>query len=277
MTRTDAATTLGIDASASPEEAKRAYQELFTEHQVRLTNAPTPALRSLYQARLLELDEARDAFLTNSSSDADSDLPTDQPSIPTYRSNEPSQRQSSTPPPPAVEPRAHVEEQQPPPPREKKPAPQPPHTEAARDVPPAAPKKSSSSKWIGIVIGVVVVVGALSQLPRFLGNRSAATTKADSTNVVLSQGIVPDHLPKIRENITVARVEFGRGDYDAANGALKDADTLFSRIEAGARGDTAVVQVERQLDSLHAKVQRACDALKKVAERHPGEPTCKSL
>lgn len=274
MNRTDAATILGLDPSASPEEAKRAYQELFTEHQVRLTNAPTPALRSLYQARLLELDEARDAFLVNSLSDADSDLPTDQPSIPSYGANEPSQRQTPPPPPAATRPRA---EQQPPPPPEKKPAAEPPHAETVREAPAAGPVKSSSSKWIGIAIGLVVVIAAVTQLPRMLGKRTEAPTKSDSTAVTPPATRAADSLPKIRENITVARVEFGRGDYDAANGALKDADAFYSRIDAGSRSDTAVVQIKSQLDSLHAKVQRACDALKKVAARHPGEPTCKSL
>lgn len=276
MNRTDAAAILGIDASASPEEAKRVYQELFTEHQVRLTNAPTPALRSLYQARLLELDDARDALLAGSMGDADSDLPTDQPSVPNYRSNEQPQRQSSPPPPPAAT-SARVEEHPPLPQPKRKSAAEPPRAETVREGPAQAAKKSSASKWIGAAIGLIVVVGALSQLPRLSKNRSSAATKADSTNVVASRGTVADPLPKIRENITVARVEFGRGDYDAANGALKDADTSFSRIDAGARGDTAVVQIESQLDSLHAKVRRACDALKKVAARHPGEPTCKSL
>lgn len=269
MNRTDAATILGIDASASAEEAKRAYQELFTEHQVRLTNAPTPALRSLYQARLLELDEARDAFLTQSLSDADSDLPTDQPSIPTYGAGRSTTGQSSAPTSGAPQPRT------PEPPRREPP---PPTSREVPVSPPAEPpRKSSSSKWIGIAVGLVVVAGALSQLPRLSANRSDTATKADSAKAVSPRGTVADPLPKIRENITVARVEFGRGDYDAANGALKDADALYSRIEAGARRDTGVVQAGSQLDSLHAKVQRACNALKKVAERHPGEPTCKSL
>src|SRR5437667_5328124 len=99
MNRTDAAAILNVDPSASPEEARRAYQELFTEHQVRLTNAPTPALRSLYQARLLELDEARDALLTPSAGDANSDLPTDQPSIPSGAGAAPPPRQPPPPPP----------------------------------------------------------------------------------------------------------------------------------------------------------------------------------
>src|SRR6266540_966629 len=82
MNRADAAAILNIDPAASPEETRRAYQELFTEHQFRLTNAPTPGLKSLYQSRLRELDEARDILLAQEPTDATLDLPTDQPSLP---------------------------------------------------------------------------------------------------------------------------------------------------------------------------------------------------
>lgn len=284
MNRTDAATILGIDASASAEEAKRAYQDLFTEHQVRLTNAPTPALRSLYQARLLELDEARDVFLTPSLSDADSDLPTDQPSIPTYGSGRSTAGQTSAPPsggqqartpePPPYQPPRR--EQQPPPSQPPRREQEPPPTREAPVSAPVAPARKSSSRWIGIVVAAVVIIGALSQLPRLMGNKSDTTPTADTT-AASPRVSDADSLPRIRENITVARVEFGRGDYDAANGALKEADTYYSRIAGDVKSDTAVVAIKTQLDSLHVKVQRACDALKKVAERHPGEPTCKSL
>lgn len=82
MNRTDAAAMLNIHPSASPEEARKAYQELYTEHQLRLTNAPTAALRSLYLNHLRELDEARDVLLGPSPGYVSPDLPTDQPSFP---------------------------------------------------------------------------------------------------------------------------------------------------------------------------------------------------
>jgi hypothetical protein len=98
-----------------------------------------------------------------------------------------------------------------------------------------------------------------------------------SKSVPAAVATYADSLPPLRENITVARVEFGRGDYDAANSALTDADHHYAALPPEAKTDTAVKNIKGQLDQLHTKVVRACDALKKVAERHPGEPTCKSL
>lgn len=266
MNRTDAAAILNLDPSASAEEARRAYQELFTEHQVRLTNAPTPALRSLYQARLLELDEAKDAFLVPSAGDADSDLPTDQPSIPSHIPpaaappavplNQPPQR-----------PPGGVAEQQ----RKPEAAAEPPPAPIVRPV--SAPRKKTSMgaiTAIGIGIGVAGFVAM-----KAMGGRSGDAPREKATPVAIVS--YADSLPPIRENITVARVEFGRGDYDAANSALKDADRRYGALPPAAASDTAVIRLKEQLDQLHSKVARACEALKKVAERHPGEPTCKSI
>lgn len=278
MNRTDAATILSIDPSASPEEAKRAYQDLFTEHQVRLTNAPTPALRSLYQARLLELDEARDAFLANSVSDADADLPTDQPSIPTYRTSQPpppppgsSGPAPRTPPPPPPQQQERVADAPPEPPPKTR-----PELERAATDDATVSKKPGKGKAIPIIAGVIVVAAAIAFLPNLFSKGKGAPVTADSTSSAPKKSFA-DSIPKLRESITVARVEFGRGDYDAANAALKDADAFFARVGSDAAGDTALTQIKSQIDSLHGRVTRACEALKKVAERHPGEPTCKSL
>jgi hypothetical protein len=261
MNRTDAAAILNLDPSASPEEARRAYQELFTEHQVRLTNAPTPALRSLYQARLLELEEAKDAILAPSLSDAMSDLPTDQPSIPspsTYppRQAPPPPRRDAPPPPKATQPPAQVQAQK------KEPSP-----------PAGASRKWSGKKKFFVIF---IFVGAVYGLVRLL---SPAESDGSASPSVPGGGAESsaDSIPALRENITVARVEFGRGDYDAANTALTEADRHYSALGSAAKSDTAVTRLKDQLDQLHTKVSRACDALKKVAERHPGEPTCKTI
>jgi hypothetical protein len=58
MTRTDAAALLGVSEQASPDEAARRYRELHNDLQVRLSYAPTPALRKTYQRNLQELQEA---------------------------------------------------------------------------------------------------------------------------------------------------------------------------------------------------------------------------
>lgn len=272
MNRTDAAVILNIDPSASPEEARRAYQELFTEHQVRLTNAPTPALRSLYQARLLELDEAKDALLAPSLNDANSDLPTDQPSIPSSGRNlDPPKRPPASPPPP---PRVEQEERDrkfnapPPAPAEK------PKTAAAEK--PSSFKKKAAVGAAAVLLGVIVLV----VLPNFLNRRARQQAENPGESQVQrppNTTSLADSLPVFRESITIARVEFERGDYDAAKRALADADAFYAKINPDeAPNDTAVVHLKTQLDQLRSKVTRACEALKKVAERHPGEPTCKS-
>jgi hypothetical protein len=123
MNRVDAAAILQIPPTASTEEARRAYQELFTEHQMRLTNAPTPALRNLYQARLRELDEARDAMSAETSAD-DTDLPLAEPMLPggatpSWRTADSASAQPTPPPdraPPATPPKPRDEPQPAPPP-----------------------------------------------------------------------------------------------------------------------------------------------------------------
>lgn len=262
MNRAEAAAILSVDPEASADEARRAYQDLFTEHQVRLTNAPTPALRSLYQARLLELDEARDVLLAPSIGDADSDLPTDQPSIPSHISKDapaPPPRASA---PPPTTPRPEVK-------RSADAA--PPRAEAPRE--PAAPKKKPGRlrKIVTISVVLTVVVFSAFQILSLIGNSRDTQRGAEQIAADV------DSLPPIREAITVARVEFGRGDYDAANKALSEADQRYASIASLVAWDTAATNIKAQLDSLHAKVTRACDALKKVAERHPGEPTCKTF
>ena len=263
MNRAEAAAVLSVDPDASPEDARRAYQELFTEHQVRLTNAPTPSLRSLYQARLLELDEAKDVLLAPSMGDADTDLPTDQPSIPSHIAREPAAaptptRREDKPPSAPNAPPASGE-----PPSEKK--------NAVADGQSSPGRKGSKTKTVFTffagVLAVVVVAAVV--IPKLLSDNGGSSKDASAS--------YSDRLPGLRENLTVARVEFGRGDYDAANRALLGADSVYSDIIPHASGNTAISQIKAQLDSLHGKVTRACDALKKVAERHPGEPTCKTL
>src|SRR5688572_15404883 len=58
MTRKDALELLGLSADATAEEIGRQYAHHFSDYQIRLTNAPTPALKRLYQKNLAELEEA---------------------------------------------------------------------------------------------------------------------------------------------------------------------------------------------------------------------------
>lgn len=274
MNRTDAALILNVDPSASPEEARRAYQELFTEHQVRLTNAPTPALRSLYQARLLELEEAKDALLSTSPSDSNSDLPTDQPSIPSPGAYSPRQPPA---PPPRRDPAPPPRQTQPPADSRAQQKPEPSNTASAVTQPKAA--RSGKKKWF-VALVIVVTLWAVFRIRSDLFLRSDHQTAADTTlssHTTSSADASTDSIPALRENITVARVEFGRGDYDAASTALSEADRHYAALGSAAKSDTAVSRLKGQLDQLRSKVTRACEALKKVAERHPGEPTCKPI
>lgn len=58
MTEEIAGNLLGLPAGASVTEGRRRYQQMFNDYQVRVTNAPTAALRRMYQRNLSELRQA---------------------------------------------------------------------------------------------------------------------------------------------------------------------------------------------------------------------------
>jgi hypothetical protein len=64
---------------------KAKYQELFNDYQLRLTNAPTPNLKKLYQKNLQELNEALEALTGGMSGVFKDDLPS---SAPTYNAQD---------------------------------------------------------------------------------------------------------------------------------------------------------------------------------------------
>lgn len=79
MTREDAATLLGVSATASSSEVRRRYEELHNDYQIRLTNAPTPALKKAYQKNLQELQQACE-ILSPGAVASVPDLPASEPS-----------------------------------------------------------------------------------------------------------------------------------------------------------------------------------------------------
>lgn len=92
MTKDEAAQLLNVSVNASQPEIQTKFQEMFNEYQIRLTNAPTPNLKKIYQNNLQELNTAL-SVLSGKSSAAVSDLPS---SSPTYKHVD---HQHSTPPP----------------------------------------------------------------------------------------------------------------------------------------------------------------------------------
>ncbi len=79
MTREEAAELLGTTPEATTGEVRRRFHELYSEMLVRLTNAPTPALRSTYEANLGELKAACRILSPGYDEAHDRDLPTSQP------------------------------------------------------------------------------------------------------------------------------------------------------------------------------------------------------
>ena len=62
MTRQDAYHVLGLPENSSLEDVQQKYNELFNDFQMRLTNAPTPNLKKLYQKNIDELADAMRAL-----------------------------------------------------------------------------------------------------------------------------------------------------------------------------------------------------------------------
>ncbi len=58
MTQEAAREQLGLPPGASVADGRRRYEQIFNDYQVRVTNAPTAALRRMYQRNLNELKQA---------------------------------------------------------------------------------------------------------------------------------------------------------------------------------------------------------------------------
>jgi predicted component of type VI protein secretion system len=60
MTEAEAAEILGLWPGTPQDEVRRRYQKLFNDFQIRITNAPTPALKKMYQKNIQDLRTAAD-------------------------------------------------------------------------------------------------------------------------------------------------------------------------------------------------------------------------
>ena len=75
MTREEAFTILGLPSNSGEEQIKRKYGESYNDYQIRLTQAPTPNLKKLYQKNLQELNDAMEILVQGSSTGMVKDLP----------------------------------------------------------------------------------------------------------------------------------------------------------------------------------------------------------
>lgn len=79
MNREDAAAILNVRPNATPSDVRSSFQELYSDYQVRLTNAPTPALKKAYQKNLEDLRNACEVLHPGFVFDSEGDLPSAQP------------------------------------------------------------------------------------------------------------------------------------------------------------------------------------------------------
>lgn len=77
MTREEAVQLLGLDTEAQGASARRRYEELFNDYQIRLANAPTPALKRKYRETLSGLESAMAVLAPGAG--VDGDLPSRTP------------------------------------------------------------------------------------------------------------------------------------------------------------------------------------------------------
>lgn len=79
MTRDEALSLLGLPENATTDAVQARYGEVYNDHQLRLTNAPTPNLKKLYQKNLEEVNEALQVLLGGSAGAVLKELPSSAP------------------------------------------------------------------------------------------------------------------------------------------------------------------------------------------------------
>src|SRR5688572_757901 len=82
MTRTEAAAVLGVGEDVPIGDLRRRYETLHNDYQIRLTNAPTAALKKTYQQKMQELIEAASTLQPAFAATVEhSDLPSAEPLV----------------------------------------------------------------------------------------------------------------------------------------------------------------------------------------------------
>lgn len=71
---------LNLDSQATDQQIEERFNELFSDFQIRLTNAPTPNLKKLYQKNLQELEDAYAHLISSGKiTSKETDLPSSKP------------------------------------------------------------------------------------------------------------------------------------------------------------------------------------------------------
>ncbi len=83
MTKSEAQNILAVHEGESAEKVKQKYGEMQNDYQMRLTNAPTPNLKRLYQKNILELNSAFELLCPNIDHLVASELPSSEPNFDT--------------------------------------------------------------------------------------------------------------------------------------------------------------------------------------------------
>ena len=79
MIKSEAAEILNVPETACMDDVRNRFQEMYSDYQVRLTNAPTPALRKVYQRNLEQLRTAVETLFPGVVVAAPQDLPATEP------------------------------------------------------------------------------------------------------------------------------------------------------------------------------------------------------
>lgn len=108
MTRSEAAALLGVSEDVTIGDLRRQYETLHNDYRIRLTNAPTPALKKTYQQKLQELSTAAGTLHPSfAAAAAHADLPVSEPVLDADLRQEspvtrPAERRAAAPAPPAA-------------------------------------------------------------------------------------------------------------------------------------------------------------------------------
>ena len=260
MTRDEAAGVLGVSALAGAAEIRYRYQELYSDFQIRLTNAPTPSLKRMYQKNLQEIEAASKLLLSGgTAADTYGDLPSAEPLYQAAADSPMARQPSSLAKSPEPGTRSHEPSAQPSNERA--------DSEEAKSMDQSGEKKSPRLRT-GAMLSMVLIVLLVAAFLALRGN--ARPGRAPGT-------FVPsDTLASVREDIAVAHVHLDRGEYrDAAalvDSVLARLSDLSGRFGASGGLDT----LRRAATDLGLSVQQACAGEVQLAkQRGHSAPPCR--